>query len=776
MLTSVIDIEVPVLTVPADLSDCNLSTNVVDTGVATATDGCSTATITFLDEVIMVDCTQTVVRTWTAVDSCNNRTSAVQMLTSVIDIDAPVLTIPRDQNDCNLSTNVADTGVATATDSCATPTITFSDAVTMIGCTQTVARTWTATDGCNNSTSAVQVLTSVIDTDAPVLSLPPDISDCNISTNVIDTGMATATDGCSTTEIDFSDQVSMVGCTQTVLRTWMVIDGCANTTSGVQTITNVIDLDPPILTVPADVSDCYQSTNVADTGMATATDACSIPTISFTDLITMLPGTQTVVRTWTATDACGNSISNDQTITTITVVDLAVTVSAAPDPVIIGDPLAITVTITNNGPCDASGVVLETQLSQDLTFDSASSSNCTLSVSNLLTCPIGNLAVGVSTSVIVYTTVNFENITSLTNEVRVLGAQFEPIVINNEAMAPTVVIPRFNLNLIDDTNAYGDITGATNGSYLVDSMFDLFPVAINSKYAFDRWTINGVDAGTNIPLQIQLIQDTTVQVYFASTFLDVTDETTSSLGNWRLDFNTGIMYADLTLCNVALTDVRLIEPFWYTFPRDPGQFLVNPAGQTNGMDYVDITAKVNAALPGVGNGNNALDPGECVVISGIAFYRVNAVPFDGSMIARIFADPPGDGGADSYFADTDGDGMVNGWEKANSLNPNHFSDAPQDPDGDGASNIDEFKADTLPNQGNSVLRISDLKQLHPGSRVEWTGGQKATQYIEWAPTLDGPWIRLRTNRPPTAISDFMELAPSDTVNGVFRITVGESNE
>ena len=49
-------------------------------------------------------------------------------------------------------------------------------------------------------------------------------------------------------------------------------------------------------------------------------------------------------------------------------------------------------------------------------------------------------------------------------------------------------------------------------------MFDLFPVAINGKYAFERWSINGADAGTDIPLNVQLVEDTTVQVYFASTF------------------------------------------------------------------------------------------------------------------------------------------------------------------------------------------------------------------------------------------------------------------
>ena len=55
-------------------------------------------------------------------------------------------------------TNV--TGVATAQDDCGKVTVSYSDAVTN-GCggTKVIARTWTATDLCGNSTSAVQTIT-----------------------------------------------------------------------------------------------------------------------------------------------------------------------------------------------------------------------------------------------------------------------------------------------------------------------------------------------------------------------------------------------------------------------------------------------------------------------------------------------------------------------------------------------------------------------------------------------------------------------------------------
>jgi len=78
----------------------------------------------------------------------------------------------------------------------------------------------------------------------------------------------------------------------------------------------VLDGTPPVITCPSDVTlECPADTSTAATGSATATDNCDdSPIISYSDSIS---GTCPMVieRTWTATDASGNSSSCVQTIT-----------------------------------------------------------------------------------------------------------------------------------------------------------------------------------------------------------------------------------------------------------------------------------------------------------------------------------------------------------------------------------------------------------------------------------------------------------------------------
>ncbi len=87
-----------------------------------------------------------------------------------------------------------------------------------------------------------------------------------------------------------------------------------------QATITVIDVTPPVITCPADaVLECPADTSPAVTGTATAVDNCTAePAIGFADVIVPgCGGTQTITRTWTATDEADLTDSCAQTIETI---------------------------------------------------------------------------------------------------------------------------------------------------------------------------------------------------------------------------------------------------------------------------------------------------------------------------------------------------------------------------------------------------------------------------------------------------------------------------
>jgi hypothetical protein len=347
---TVVDATAPTLTVPRDVTiGCHDSTSPAATGQATAADACSTPTVTYADRASLNGCSGsgTLVRTWTAADACGNAASGTQTIT-VVDASAPSLTVPADVViECGHSTLPAATGQATATDTCSTPAVTYTDTADLSGCSGsgTLVRTWRATDACGNVASGIQTIT-VVDATAPTLTVPGDVTvGCHDATSPEAAGRATAIDNCSAPTVSFTDVVHLTGCSGSgaILRTWRATDACNNVATAVQTIT-VADDDPPTLTVPGDVEvQAGQSTLPAATGQATATDECSTAAVSYADASLLgADGTGTITRTWTATDACGHATSGTQIIT----------VKSAPPPPLLTLTVPANVTVEAGGPTD----------------------------------------------------------------------------------------------------------------------------------------------------------------------------------------------------------------------------------------------------------------------------------------------------------------------------------------------------------------------------------------------------------------------------------------
>jgi hypothetical protein len=125
-------------------------------------------------------------------------------------------------------------------------------------------------------------------------------------------------------------------------------------------------------------------------------------------------------------------------------------------------------------------------------------------------------------------------------------------------------------------------------------------------------------------------------------------------------------------------------------------------------------------------------------------------------------------------ADTDHDGLPDKWEIDHGLSPistsgMHGPDA--DPDGDGFTNLQEYIADTNPTNPNSYLRITSAQVNSNGVAIYWSGGTQARQYVQRAVILSGTnaWTNLRTNEPPTSVTDSYQDAFLTNAASFYRI-------
>lgn len=233
----------------------------------------------------------------------------------------PTITCPPDAVvECGGNTSPAFTGVATGADACGGPVvITFSDGPMSDGCgnTGSFTRTWTATDSSGQTATCTQTIT-VVDRTRPTILCPPNATvECGEDTSPSATGSAPGSDTCGSATITHSDGPMSDGCgnTGSFTRRWTATDECGNVASCDQVI-NVVDTTRPTITCPAPVSPIECPATPVFPAPA-ASDACDPnPTLTFNDVTTpgACPEEYTVTRTWTATDACGNSASCSQTV------------------------------------------------------------------------------------------------------------------------------------------------------------------------------------------------------------------------------------------------------------------------------------------------------------------------------------------------------------------------------------------------------------------------------------------------------------------------------
>ena len=229
-------------------------------------------------------------------------------------------------------------------------------------------------------------------------------------------------------------------------------------------------------------------------------------------------------------------------------------------------------------------------------------------------------------------------------------------------------------------------------------------------------------------------------------FKDVTAQTTVTFLDWTLNKQTGTYFARFRLCNRPTSTTGFTGPFWFEVQPTTNHRLWNPDGvnSNDGLPYVNITAQV---LSQVGDGR--LDPGDCVIVSNIEFYvRDRTVPIV-ALVHAVWADPPERVQASLCGADADGDGLPDWFEELWGLNKHDPGDASLDLDGDGLSNLEEFRAGTDMHSAASRIGWDSIEPMGRYLFLEGQASDTRPTYILWRRLLTGdePWVTLLSHRP-----------------------------
>jgi uncharacterized repeat protein (TIGR01451 family) len=264
------------------------------------------------------------------------------------------------------------TGSVSATD-CRTITVTQSPlAGSLVGLGPHTI-TLTATDAGGLSTSCTTTFT-VLDTTPPVFTAtaPDQAASANAvcQAAVPDVvALSAATDNCDPTVTLTQSPAAgtLVGLGTTVI-TVTASDDAGNTATDLVDFV-VSDTTAPVIATCAPAQSANAAANcevaVPDfTGGVTASDNCDTSlTVTQSPAAGTLVGTGTHTVILTVSDDSGNTATCTTIFIVQPVADLAVQIVSSPEPVTVGQPLSYAVTVSNLGPCPASGVLVNNVLS-----------------------------------------------------------------------------------------------------------------------------------------------------------------------------------------------------------------------------------------------------------------------------------------------------------------------------------------------------------------------------------------------------------------------------
>ena len=142
-------------------------------------------------------------------------------------------------------------------------------------------------------------------------------------------------------------------------------------------------------------------------------------------------------------DMADNSASEDTTIEAVA--DLSITKVDSVDPALAGTSLTYTLEVTNNGPSDATSVVVTDTLPAGVTF--VSTSGCTEDPNGVPTCSLGTLLAGGSASYTVVVDIDSDTLGTLTNSASVASAATDPVTANDSVSEDTLIEAEADLSI-----------------------------------------------------------------------------------------------------------------------------------------------------------------------------------------------------------------------------------------------------------------------------------------------------------------------------------------
>ena len=285
----------------------------------TLSDNCGTnIQLSYTDTTVLGECPvlSSVTRTWTAVDECGNSSSASQTI-HVVDTSPPLFVDPPTSLIVYCVEDIPPVPDIEYFDECSDiDQVIFKENPLTDFCGEGLRRTWAVFDACGNMAIHTQDI-EVNDMIAPTVVSTP--ADTTISCGEdLPPEMPVFDDNCINELMVMVEIDSMgSGCPDPLIitRTWTAFDICNNTASHTQTIIVLDDQAPEFegdledLVIDCTMDPVFPEVNAID-------NCSSIAEFFFTDTIFDgdCNGEYSIVRIYTAIDACGNEASMLQTI------------------------------------------------------------------------------------------------------------------------------------------------------------------------------------------------------------------------------------------------------------------------------------------------------------------------------------------------------------------------------------------------------------------------------------------------------------------------------